>query len=43
MCPVLLVHNNALETVEEIAWASGKTRLGQETKLKRFETLFDEQ
>lgn len=41
--PVLPVRNNALETVEATAWASGKTRLGQETKLKRFETLFDEQ
>jgi len=38
--PVLLVRQNTLETVEAIERVFGKTRLGQESKLKRFEELF---
>jgi BioD-like phosphotransacetylase family protein len=40
--PVLLVRQNTLETVEGIEQVFGKTRLGQESKLKRFEALFAE-
>ncbi len=40
--PVLLVRQNTLETVEAIEAVFGKTRLGQESKLKQFETLFAE-
>jgi BioD-like phosphotransacetylase family protein len=40
--PVLLVRQNTLETVEAIERVFGKTRLGQESKLKRFEALFAE-
>ncbi len=40
--PVLLVRQNTLETVEQIERVFGKTRLGQESKLKQFETLFAE-
>jgi BioD-like phosphotransacetylase family protein len=40
--PVLLVRQNTLEAVEAIEQVFGKTRLGQESKLKRFETLFAE-
>jgi hypothetical protein len=39
--PVLLVRQNTLETVESIERVFGKTRLGQETKLKQFETLLE--
>ncbi len=39
--PVLLVRENTLETVESIEQVFGKTRLGQETKLKQFETLLE--
>jgi hypothetical protein len=38
--PVLLVRQNTLETVESIERVFGKTRLGQETKLQQFESLF---
>ena len=38
--PVLLVRQNTLEVVEAIEQVFGKTRLGQESKLKRFEALF---
>jgi hypothetical protein len=40
--PVLLVRQNTLETVEAIEAVFGKTRLGQESKLQRFEALFAE-
>jgi hypothetical protein len=40
--PVLLVRQNTLEAVEAIEQVFGKTRLGQESKLKRFEALFAE-
>jgi len=40
--PVLLVRRNTLETVEAIDEVFGKTRLGQESKLKQFEKLFAE-
>ena len=40
--PVLLVRQNTLETVEQIERVFGKTRLGQRTKLERFEALFAE-
>lgn len=40
--PVLLVRQNTLETVEAIEEVFGKTRLGQETKLEQFESLFAE-
>lgn len=40
--PVLLVRHNTLEAVEQIERVFGKTRLGQESKLKQFETLFAE-
>jgi hypothetical protein len=40
--PVLLVRQNTLETVEAIEQVFGKTRLGQESKLKRFEALLAE-
>jgi hypothetical protein len=40
--PVLLVRQNTLETVEAIEAVFGKTRLGQESKLQQFETLFAE-
>lgn len=40
--PVLLVRQNTLETVEAIDQVFGKTRLGQESKLKQFESLFAE-
>jgi hypothetical protein len=38
--PVLLVRENTLEAVEDIERVFGKTRLGQESKLERFESLF---
>jgi BioD-like phosphotransacetylase family protein len=40
--PVLLVRENTLEAVEAIEKVFGKTRLGQNAKLKRFESLFSE-
>jgi BioD-like phosphotransacetylase family protein len=40
--PVLLVRQNTLEAVEAIEQVFGKTRLGQDSKLKRFEALFAE-
>jgi hypothetical protein len=40
--PVLLVRQNTLEAVESIERVFGKTRLGQESKLKQFESLFAE-
>ncbi len=40
--PILLVRQNTLETVERIEQVFGKTRLGQETKLEAFESLFAE-
>ena len=40
--PILLVRQNTLETVEAIDQVFGKTRLGQESKLQRFEALFAE-
>ncbi len=40
--PVLLVRQNTLETVEAIEAVFGKTRLGQESKLQKFEALFAE-
>lgn len=40
--PILLVRQNTLETVEAIEQVFGKTRLGQESKLKQFESLFAE-
>jgi hypothetical protein len=40
--PVLLVRENTLEAVEAIERVFGKTRLGQESKLKHFESLFAE-
>jgi len=40
--PVLLVRQNTLEAVESIERVFGKTRLGQETKLAKFESLFSE-
>jgi hypothetical protein len=38
--PVLLVRENTLEAVEDIERVFGKTRLGQESKLQQFESLF---
>ena len=38
--PVLLVRQNTLEAVEAIEQVFGKTRLGQESKLALFESLF---
>jgi BioD-like phosphotransacetylase family protein len=38
--PVMLVRQNTLEAVEAIDQVFGKTRLGQESKLKQFEALF---
>jgi hypothetical protein len=40
--PVLLVRGNTMETVEAIENVFGKTRLGQRTKLEKFEKLFSE-
>jgi BioD-like phosphotransacetylase family protein len=40
--PVLLVRTNTLKTVEAIECIFGKTRLGQVTKIQRFETLLAE-
>lgn len=40
--PVLLVRGNTMETVEAIENVFGKTRLGQRTKLEKFEELFAE-
>lgn len=40
--PVLLVRGNTLEAVETIERVFGKTRLGHESKLKHFESLFAE-
>lgn len=40
--PVLLVRENTLEAVEAVERVFGKTRLGQETKLRQFEALLDE-
>ena len=37
---VLLVPNNTMETIEKIEGVFGKTRLGQASKLKKFEELF---
>lgn len=39
--PVLLVHDNTMETVEKIERVYGKTRLGQTAKLERFEALME--
>ncbi|OGO66101.1 MAG: hypothetical protein A2029_06630 [Chloroflexi bacterium RBG_19FT_COMBO_47_9] len=38
---VLLVRTNTMETIEQIEKFFGKTRLGQTTKLKQFQTLMD--
>src|SRR4030042_935509 len=38
---VLLVRNNTMETIEQIEKFFGKTRLGQTSKLKQFQTLID--
>ncbi len=38
--PVLLVRGNTLDAVEDIERVFGKTRLGQESKLQQFESLF---
>jgi BioD-like phosphotransacetylase family protein len=38
---VLLVRNNTMETIEQIEKFFGKTRLGQTTKLKQFQTLLE--
>ena len=38
---VLLVRTNTMETIEQIEKFFGKTRLGQTTKLKQFQTLLD--
>ncbi|MCX7682476.1 MAG: phosphotransacetylase family protein [Anaerolineae bacterium] len=40
--PVLLVHDNTMETVEKIERVYGKTRLGQTAKLERFEVLMEQ-
>lgn len=40
--PVLLVRGNTLEAVENIEQVFGKTRLGQESKLRQFEALLAE-
>lgn len=40
--PVLLVRQNTMETVEAIERVFGKTRLGQQAKLERFEALLAE-
>jgi hypothetical protein len=40
---VLLVRANTMETIEQIERFFGKTRLGQSTKLKQFQTLLDSQ
>lgn len=39
---VLLVRMNTMETVEAIERMTGKTRLGQTTKLKQFQALMDQ-
>ena len=39
---VLLVRNNTMETIEQIEKFFGKTRLGQTTKLKQFQSLLDD-
>jgi len=39
---VLLVRTNTMETIEQIEKFFGKTRLGQSTKLKQFQTLLEE-
>ncbi len=39
---VLLVRTNTMETIEQIEKFFGKTRLGQSTKLKQFQSLLDE-
>jgi len=38
---VLLVRTNTMETIEQIEKFFGKTRLGQTTKLKQFQSLLD--
>jgi uncharacterized protein len=40
--PVLLVRQNTMETIEKIERVFGKTRLGQATKLKQFQSLMEE-
>lgn len=40
--PILLVPTNTMETIEAIEGVCGKTRLGQSTKLARFERLVDQ-
>jgi BioD-like phosphotransacetylase family protein len=39
---VLLVRTNTMETIEQIEKFFGKTRLGQTTKLKQFQSLLDD-
>lgn len=39
---ILLVRSNTMETIEKIEAVSGKTRLGQSTKLRQFQALLDE-
>lgn len=40
--PVLLVHENTMETVESIENVFGKTRLGQSAKLQQFQELLEQ-
>ena len=40
--PVLLVRPNTMETIETIEAVFGKTRLGQASKLSKFESLLAE-
>jgi BioD-like phosphotransacetylase family protein len=41
--PILLVHNNTMETIEKIEHIFGKTHLGQTNKMEQFKTLLDQQ
>ena len=40
--PILLVHNNTMETIEKIEHIFGRTHLGQTNKLEQFKALLDQ-
>ncbi len=40
--PILLVHNNTMETIEKIERTFGRTHLGQSNKLEQFKALLDQ-
>jgi BioD-like phosphotransacetylase family protein len=40
--PVLLVPGNTMETVESLDRIFGKTRMGQKTKLEKFQKMITE-